>query len=763
MKNIFKLFVCILLVLPHLAVSQEELKPSLHILGQYSEGKIQLRWIPSDHRTVLHMCEVGYSLERITLGDANGDYDFDQQHNSRVTLVENLKPLTSVEWDNKYGADHDVAMLSKKLLYDTSEDVMPSENPSFMDAVNNERLLESKHLFLMLAADRDFEVAQDLAFGFEDETVLPGFEYGYTIRPTDLEADSGTKVGYFAVSTLEIIEYPRASINGYGQTNAVAISWDIENLSKHYSSYDIERSDNGILFEKVNPEPFVYMSSAKEVENQAFYKDSLPNNDDTFYYRVLGRTPFGTLGPASDTIEVKGIPPRLYTQFFIEEHEVSNGNALLKWEYLDDSYTDSIARFDVFTSRSATKNFVKVNDVAIPSDARSYLVQDMADVGYYKLLTTDTNGHEYESFSVLIQLPDTIPPAIPTGLIGEYRTDSDLFLEWEENTDEDLKGYRVFVCNDRNGQYIESTNYPLLTNKFTHFTDPKFAADSVFVKLVAVDNRDNHSEKSEAIGFARPDVIGPAAPVLAKAMPTPTGVELGWEYSKSDDVSLHIVQRKYASSGNWTDILEIPNDEQANYVTQGTGIGNTCYIDTSYGAVRPYDYRIIAIDDNDNKSMSKVVEVKPFSSGVGAEVTGFSLDLEEEEVTANAEYQQAMINLQQAGYDVQAMRGVGGPPKSYDAVLTWRYDLDNTVQDFQILRGISGGPVQVFRTISLAEALGHENGDAEIFGTVGETTLSFKDEELLKGKRYFYQIMARHTTGKTSQRSNTLSKKVPNN
>jgi len=95
--------------------------------------------------------------------------------------------------------------------------------------------------------------------------------------------------------------------------------------------------------------------------------------------------------------------------------------------------------------------------------------------------------------------------------------------------------------------------------------------------------------------------------------------------------------------------------------------------------------------------------------------------------------------------------------------MQWSYPIDETVTDFLILRGISGGPLTVVKTVSLSLAMGYDTDlEISVDGDIGPQQLVYQDTEVHKGKRYVYQVMARHIGGTTSQRSQTLTKKIPN-
>ncbi len=527
-----------------------------------------------------------------------------------------------------------------------------------------------------------------------------------------------------------------------------------------FSSYDIERSINGTHFQKVNELPFYFVANDEQFDEVMTYVDSLPDNDNVYYYRVVGRSSFNTLSEPSEVLEVQGVPERMKMNLKISNHEI-NEQLDIYWIDLEESYDDSLQGFNVYRSVKNAGPYEKVNGDLIAAHERSYRDMDPLKTGYYKIEAVDLYGHEYESYEVLVQAEDEEPPAVPDGLEGHFTSSNALELHWVSNTESDLEGYRVFVANAKNDQFVEATKYPLKESHYVYYFDGSFSMDSLYVSLVSLDKRENHSQKSTPIGFARPDAIPPADPNLFKVMPTPEGIEIGWSFSSSDDVAWHKLQRRYSSGGSWDDVLTINPEDEDQYEEEGTTMGATNWIDTTELEQRSYDYRMVAMDDSYNISSSKLKYVTPYSDMAEGDVTDFELELEELNFAPNTDYEVLLSNLEKEGYETSQLRST--PSSDYALQLKWKYPMNSTVQDFQILRAVTGNTMQVYKTLTPAQALGYVNAEVEITGAVGTIDLFYTDNALEKGKRYVYQILVRHVDGSTSKRSVSLNKKVPVN
>ena len=62
---------------------------------------------------------------------------------------------------------------------------------------------------------------------------------------------------------------------------------------------------------------------------------------------------------------------------------------------------------------------------------------------------------------------DTMPPSIPTGLKGVIDSAGICTLTWNQNPEDDIRGYRVFVSNDSTFEFLCCTDTLLKEPKFT--------------------------------------------------------------------------------------------------------------------------------------------------------------------------------------------------------------------------------------------------------------------------------------------------------
>ena len=759
----------------------------IKIIGQTDGDRVLLRWIASDYETWQEGIEKGFTLERMTThvnGVANsGSAAF----NSKITLGPNLQPLSATEWDTDFPGNN-FGALAKGTLYEDDPTVQLDGNLTLADVLNANESRESRFLFALFAAEQDFEVAKGMALGFEDLLIEPHHRYLYTIKMNNPGADFEDIVGRVLLDTDDqLVLPPVEDLLGEGGDKTAIIEWNIETTKDHYSTYDIERSEDRTTFVKVNDLPFVFGSDAEEDPEYAAYRDSLENNETTYYYRVRGRTAFGLQGPPSEMIEIHGVPARLDLIVDINDHHADETKVELLWNEFDENFRDQIQGFNVYRSTYSGKEFEKVNTTLLDPGDRSFTDATPMSTAYYQLEAIDKNDHSYLSSAELVQLSDSTPPAIPTGFTGTFITPTRVELSWNANTEEDLKGYRIMVANQLESNYTQITKSAILNERFIYDIEPDFMVEHIYFKILATDHRDNYSEESEALEIERPDKIAPSIPVMHKVNPSPEGIQIGFRFSESADVTRHVLERKPAGSPGWVEVLTITRNEEENFLQNlsPNGVTSTCYIDETTLERREYDYRFLAYDDHENVASSDVITVRPYDNGLRGTVNAVNGiaecvplgDISNQEAYEIIDYlilyygetgqtdfdalkklvylnvlteSQFNDQLDLEPFEINVMLNdfkmeILGGNVIGKIFLKWDYDSEDQLTDFQIFRSTEGSAMMLYKTLPLDQLPNY----------------IYEDEDVKPGRRYFYQVMARHQGGGFSKRSEMVMVKVP--
>lgn len=760
---------------------------NLNIAAQSDGQNVSIRWVPSDDKTWMEANATGYELSRYTIVRNGNPVDVKKLESTKVVLNSSILPLTEAEWTSQF-PNNDPANLASAALWGLDTTTVVSTNPTLADAVNNRDAMNTRFLLALLAAEQDFDVATGLGLAFVDVNTRPNSTYMYvlSLNSTQPEFDGLSTSINVEVSNIPILPSP-IEVGGEGLDMACLIHWDIEAVKENYSTFNIERSIDGVNFTKINNTPFLYATGEGGETSVATYRDSLPDNTNTYYYRILGNTPFGTQGPPSAMVSVMGKPSRLNLNVTIDSVIQVNNSAIINWRVSDESLLTDVVNFYVYRSTKSDKGFEKIDNKAIPPNRVFRRDANAPKFAYYQVEAVDINDYSYLSNIVFYQEPDSIPPAIPTGITGEFLTSSLVKLDWDANSEEDFKGYRVFVSNKDESIYTQVTRNVVKEPSYTFEIDDSFLVDSIYFKVLSTDFNDNYSERSVCLPLARPDITPPSKPVLHKVTPTPAGIEVGFRFSSSADVDYHTLERKGATTG-WETILNIPKSEQATYEVNlnPSAIAATCYIDTTVLGRVEYQYRFNAFDLNANVSTSKPVFVRPYDNGVRGYIENFVInvncvpldtvpnqggfDLMNEILTGYfitdeidiplaaglvtwnvitaADYTaiQAMTPLEAYQFLDFKKLEYWGAALLVISQLNWTYASLDQLKDFQIYRSAENSALMLYKTIGIEEL----------------DDFIYQDLDVKAGGRYFYQIIARHTDGGHSIPSKLLTVKVPN-
>ena len=661
---------------------------------------IVLRWAPANYKSWNWGIEHGYRLERTTVMVNDTNMTALERYQSLVILDSLLLPLPEADWELMADAD-DMAGVGASAIHGEGFLVDSISTPGdFATAYNINQEEENRYNFGLFAADQSIEIARAMGLAYVDHTVASNKRYLYRVL---FNSDTITPLMQEGVMLIGLTDAlvlpPPLELQCFPADSAAHIRWSTKDQKAYYTSYQIECShDGGNTFSIVNDRPTIYTGLPGTETDNAYYSDTLANNITTYVYRVRGRSPFGILGPPSDTIHVKGRPDPIAAHPSIYEvDEVEVGKLLIEWDF-PDSLETAIGGFDLYRATKIKDVYTKINTGLIAASNRSYTDVNPGVVNYYKIVALDNNGYEHSSHASLGQLNDTIPPAPPLNISGESTPEGLVTLNWDANVEEDLLGYRVYFSNQPDTNFSQITAEVVEGNRFFYDINAYNLSEAVYFKVMAVDYRENRSPLSVTCTVQRPDHNPPVQSVFNKVSPGRDGISLQWVLSSSRDVRRHQLQRKLTEERNWTSILQF---NQNNTVSS--------YLDTTAYATQEYQYRMLATDDAGLTSTSEVVRVYALDSGIRPPVTNLTIE------------QDANGNV----------------------LLRWNYPGPaNRLMDFQIFRSIGGGPPRNYDAIDVATYLSQQgvpSGPGGLFFYI--------DDDVDNGNTYNYQIMARHLDG----------------
>ncbi len=189
-------------------------------------------------------------------------------------------------------------------------------------------------------------------------------------------------------------------------------------------------------------------------------------------------------------------------------------------------------------------------------------------------------------------IPDTTPPGVPQGLVATGGT-AKITLDWTDNQESDLAGYRVYRGTVSGGPYTLITP-ALVTSSAYVDTTPVVGTIYYYVVRAEDDAANQSANSSQVVGVA--SALGSSADTTAP--PVPTGlaataqngaVSLTWNPVVATDLRGYFVSRATVSGGPYTALF-------------GVALTQNSYVDTTAINGTTYYYVVSSIDIALNES-----------------------------------------------------------------------------------------------------------------------------------------------------------------
>ncbi|MCB1055456.1 MAG: endonuclease [Acidobacteria bacterium] len=209
----------------------------------------------------------------------------------------------------------------------------------------------------------------------------------------------------------------------------------------------------------------------------------------------------------------------------------TNGGAELSW--LVNGEPD-LAGYDVYRSTTSGGPYDRVNGALVGTNAYTDSGLVNGTTYYYVVTAVDTSSNESVASSQVAVtpdggLPDTTPPAAPTGLAATAG-DGQIGLSWNANGESDLAGYDLYRATAAGGPYAR-VNGALIGA--SGYTDTGLTNGTTYYYVVtAVDTSSNESADS-AVASATPAATGGVGQVLlSEVFYDPAGTDDGLEWAE---------------------------------------------------------------------------------------------------------------------------------------------------------------------------------------------------------------------------------------
>ena len=556
---------------------KQSVQSRIYVRTEVHSDKVLLRWIAGDAKSWQLLNKYGFKLERLTVARSGVLLDKPEV----LLLAGELKPAAS----DKLKAcvrEYPMGAVVAQAVFGDSFEVSLGDSPiSKAIALDEER--QQRYLFALYAADLCFPVAKEVGWGFEDGSIKDGERYLYRVTSLVPKKELTIAEGASFVVVGDTIRLPQPlELSAQFSPAGAYLSWDYNRLATLYSSYWIERSEDGKTFSRISDLPITRMSDTeKKTHAPITYLDSIAYRK-TYYYRVAGVTPFGSQGTYSAVVSGMAYPPLTAIPQIEDSRFDTQGGANLSWNFKQEE-EDLIEGFRILRSKD-DKTYLPLDSIS-PKE-RTYHIRTLARYPYYKVEAKAKQGVSTTSFPTLIQAIDSIPPAVPTGLRAEVDSLGAVHLSWQAGKDEDLYGYRLYRGETKGEELIPITKDAILSTNYIDSVRLDNLNAKVYYALTALDERYNQSELSETIVVRKPACIPPAMPLIVETKASEEGNVIRWEASEDSFLAGFVLTRTVQDSTQQKRSWQIKDAKQRSYVDKEIEAGKT------------YTYQLTAYTDN---------------------------------------------------------------------------------------------------------------------------------------------------------------------
>lgn len=582
LKKIYNFIFALLIILASAKTfSQNDTLPKLAVYGKgkVKDNKILLKWAVNDPVLWKQSLTNGYKVQRTTITKNGLAINRDET----ITLYEKLLPLPLADWQAIVKKDT-VSGVVAQAIYGKNFQVAPSKKGIAEMMLLNEQS-EQRYAFALMAAERSFEATKAAGWGIEDATAKADEKYVYTITLLGLQKPIQNATIYIGLKDNFKDVIPQ-NIEALFGNQTVMVIWENKIQKEYFSSFNIERSEDGVKYIKLNRTP-IYSWDKKS--SAITYSDKLSANNKIYYYRIRGIDAFGAISQPSKAISGKGADILEYSPQIIAKSTSKEDEVDLEWDFPKEGES-KIKEFQIHKSDTEDGIFELIKDKILPNIRKDKFKTPLKPSNYFMIKAVAPNGSVRTSFPALVQIIDSIAPMPPINLEGIIDTLGVVKLKWKKNLEADLYGYKVFRSYFKNQEFSQVTTLVHLPNNFEDKIDMKALNGLVYYKIIALDKRYNESKFSEIIEVKKKDKIAPSAPVISDYEINEGEIKLKLIQSSSVDVAKHILYRKNEKDSKWSAVYEF-TDKKINE-----------YKDNDIDSENKFYYTLIATDDSGNES-----------------------------------------------------------------------------------------------------------------------------------------------------------------
>lgn len=562
---------------------------------------IVLRWAPENAGVWISANYYGWNIIR----DKDEDDIKETDTIFKMQLNDNpIRPLTLEQMMQRYDSTNLFVGAAAQALYGESY-YNPQEGDGLVNYVfRREQEQTQRQMMAYMAAESSRDAADALGLRFVDRNVKNGHSYTYRIECLIPEEDAIVPINIVEVDCTPYERQYDERISKVKIYQASPYTAFIYCEKNKLSGYYFERStDNGKHWTALNTSPVYGYKPTKDeydvygedlarlMEGNVGILDSLSLNI-SYKYRVRAFDAFADFAPEveSETFQMEDfIAPTVP----VLEEIVPEDNKTCTLNWTMDKQDDDLKGFVIAFSDDPSGPWEKVTDL-LPINTREWVDNNAHDRGrgFYRVFALDNNNNYSFSLSQINNIEDDVAPSAPTGVTAIVDTAGVLYMQWNENPEKDVLGYRVYFANQLDHDFIQRTGRRIENDTtFVDTLNRRTLTRRIYFYVVAEDNSHNFSAPSDTLAVPVPDIVPPGVAVLKDHTQTDESVTFTWLQSTSEDVAFYYVYRKKDNEQQWKCIKIIKPEElepKAHIV----------FMDYPEPSAQNYNYCIEVIDES---------------------------------------------------------------------------------------------------------------------------------------------------------------------
>lgn len=577
-QSTIRLAVCLLGICCALSAEgqSQSIKRSLpiEVITKQTESSILLRWAFDTPSNWYLNKNISFDLYRADLADGH--------NKTYLPIAQDITVASKVSLDAQFAQDQSNIGIGAILQAYYGAWQSQGEGNDQFGILDKKDELESKYMILLYACDIDWETAELAGLGYEDSTADMTKDYIYRFVPSD----TSFLVQHFIAQKNEspVLKISETSEN----ENQIVLGWSRHLYENAYTGFYIEKSKDGIAYERLNHVPYVHLQSEDYDELPSIVWQENVINYQPAYYRIVGIDAFGQESQPSDPVRLQGrdrTPPPIPQSSVTLSADQSH--ASISWA---PNIENDISEFVIRKADNADgryreiarvpKTVIKIEDTDV----------DLVHQSYYQVCAVDTAQNYGCSPPLYLVLDDKIAPAAPMNLTGQIDTNGVVTLIWDKGPETDLWGYYVQVSNATGRVFTSVTPRVLQANLWKDTIPLDVLTEHIYYRVNAVDLRSNTSDFSEIIQLKKPDIVPPNASLFSRFEVLDSSVQIAIVRSSSRDVN-RVTLLRSTDGKSFSNIADISK-------------GQTEYYDYDVQSATQYMYRLHTFDDAGNSTTS---------------------------------------------------------------------------------------------------------------------------------------------------------------